>query len=631
MSWFISAVLAGMLFSSESTIPVNLQSNYIEPNKTQIVRLDETERFEQTYPLNANGKVSVSNINGSITVEAWDRNEVKLVAVKTAENREILADIQIQIESRPEFFRVETDLDGLRQRDNRQNRNYGKLEVEYKLTVPRGAVLDQIEAVNGSVVVSNLTNFTKISAVNGSVKATNLSGAANLSTVNGTVEADYNSLQPGSRISLSTVNGSAFLIIPSDANATIKADSLNGNIVNDFGLPVRKGEYVGRNLYGRIGSGDIRINLNSVNGELAVKRKQDGKTVNPVTNLTTQASTNNPNDEDFDADSESKSKNKAKIARVKPVTAPRAVYVPMPEIDIDVQREMEKAQVELAKARIKINTAEINAQVKEAMEKQKEAFARMRETNWIVGSPAIEKKSESFPVKGVPQVSVQAGKCDVYIRGWDKSEVQYSLTKFSRSTNPSPIDVKTEHTDSNVNIEVQESDGNARETGFMNGAARMRLEVFVPKKSNLRIHTDGEIRLENVSGEFDLQANNDAVNVRDSDGKLSVKTDDGRIRVIGFRGILDAFTVEGVMNLEGDFQGLEAKSMEGTIILSLPANTNASFQTNAEIQGDGLNLIPANGKTNFWQLGSGGTIYRLTTEEGKIIVRNKNEMNVSMQ
>ncbi|MDQ3179243.1 MAG: DUF4097 family beta strand repeat-containing protein, partial [Acidobacteriota bacterium] len=265
MYWLISLVMAGVMFSSESSLPVRTNYSLTESNIIK-VKLDETERFEQTYPLNANGKVSVSNVNGSITIETWDRNEVKLAYVKTADTKENLDDVQIRIDARQDTFAVETEYEAIK---NRTAKNYKKLEVEYRLTVPRNAVLNEIETVNGSVNITGATNTTKASSVNGEVLATNLRGTANLSTVNGTVRADFDQLQAG-RISLNTVNGTVDLTIPSDANATIKADTVNGKISNDFGLPVRKGEYVGSDLYGKVGSGDVQIRLNSVNGALSV-------------------------------------------------------------------------------------------------------------------------------------------------------------------------------------------------------------------------------------------------------------------------------------------------------------------------------------------------------------------------
>lgn len=273
MTWIISLVLAGMLFtSSENNLPTHTNSNYNESNKTQLVRLDETDRFEQTYPLSANGKVSVSNVNGLISVEGWDKNEVKLVAVKIADTRERLADVDIKINNTADSLRVEADYSEWKNRSGSW-KNSGKLDVEFHLMVPQTAVLDGIEAVNGPITISNMANVTKASAVNGNVTGSNLRGTVVFSTVNGTAEVDLGALQSESRISLSTVNGRANLVMPSDANATIRADSQNGNIVNDFGLTVNKGQYIGRNLSGTIGNGAAKVTLESVNGNLAIRRK----------------------------------------------------------------------------------------------------------------------------------------------------------------------------------------------------------------------------------------------------------------------------------------------------------------------------------------------------------------------
>src|SRR5690606_20163172 len=102
---------------------------------------------------------------------------------------------------------------------------------------------------------------------------------------NGEVLAEITEAEPGSQLNRSTVNGSGPALLPSDIPDTIKADSLNGYITNDFGLPVKKGEYVGRNLHGRLGSGDVQVRLDSVNGPLKISRRQDGRQVNPATNL----------------------------------------------------------------------------------------------------------------------------------------------------------------------------------------------------------------------------------------------------------------------------------------------------------------------------------------------------------
>ena len=313
MSWLYSLVFAGLLFTAGEERPA-VQVQAAEPVlMTQTVVGDEIEKFEQSYPLSKNGNVSVQNVNGSITVEAWDRDEVRLEATKIGDSKETLADVEIKVESTADSFSVEADYKSWKWSDKRNETRNRRLEVEFRLSVPRAAVLNEVETVNGSVTVSNFTNVTKISAVNGDVTATNLRGAANLSTVNGKVNADFDRVESSTKITLNTVNGQVNLLIPSDVNATVKADSLNGNITNDFGLPVKKGQYVGRDLYGKIGSGETQIRLSSVNGNLSIARKNDGRSPNPATNLLPTKKA----DEDWDDDMDEKGRasNSAHIDR----------------------------------------------------------------------------------------------------------------------------------------------------------------------------------------------------------------------------------------------------------------------------------------------------------------------------
>ena len=41
-----------------------------------------TEKLDRTVPLQAGSQVRLSNVNGAVTLEAWDRNEVHIVAEK---------------------------------------------------------------------------------------------------------------------------------------------------------------------------------------------------------------------------------------------------------------------------------------------------------------------------------------------------------------------------------------------------------------------------------------------------------------------------------------------------------------------------------------------------------------------
>ena len=50
------------------------------------------EEFHQTYALEAHGRVVLENINGDVHITAWDRNEVKVDAAKSAYSQERLDD-----------------------------------------------------------------------------------------------------------------------------------------------------------------------------------------------------------------------------------------------------------------------------------------------------------------------------------------------------------------------------------------------------------------------------------------------------------------------------------------------------------------------------------------------------------
>jgi DUF4097 and DUF4098 domain-containing protein YvlB len=612
------------MFSSGGDAVPDRNEIYANVNTpTTVILGDEVERFEQTYPLSATGTVNVSNVNGSITVEAWDRNEVKLEAVKTADSKETLSEMTIHIDAKPNSFCVEADHDSWNNGNGRQ-KNWGrnrKMEVQFHLTVPRTAVLSSIETVNGSVTVSNFTNQTSVSAVNGQITATNLRGAANLSTVNGVVTADFDRLEPGSKIALETVNGKVNLTIPSDSNATVKADSVNGDIFNDFGLPVRKGKYVGRDLYGKLGSGDTNVKLESVNGELAILRKKDGKGLSPAVNLLPQKSKDDEDDEDWDKDDDDD--DTSRNVRVDTDKLNKHIEKSVQKAQKDLEKirpELEKIDVEALKNAAGIDTEKIREQVRQDMERQR--AARTRDANWEGATPVIEKKTNSFTVKGVPKVTVDAKGCGVKVTGWDKQEVRYVVTKVASSRAPSPVVVTDMQDNSGVTLTVVNKDSDAQAGFFSDDIIGVRVEVFVPKKSNLKIITNGEIRLEGVTGDIDLTGADEAINVRDSGGTLHLTSADARVRIVGFRGALDAVTGEGEMYLEGDFEKLSATASDGNIILTLPESGNVDIEADVEAISIADLPVPKEVSEGHWRFGKGGAKYKFTVGNGDVLVRN---------
>jgi hypothetical protein len=430
-------------------------------------------------------------------------------------------------------------------------------------------------------------------------------------------------LKPGTTLSFDTVNGKVNVEVPSDINATIKADALNGSITNEFGLPVRKGKPVGRDLHGRIGTGEVQIRMSAVNGGLFIGRKKDGKSSNPVTNLL--KNTDTEDDEDDDDTDEVSRVETGHASRVAQRNAQRVSRVAQREIDKstkttekglkDAAKSLEKISPELKELNLEIEPKIFEKAIVEGVKHSLPAI-RMNQALWAVSPATVEQRTRSFEMKGTPKVSINGTECRIRVRGWDKPTVKYVLTE-SRSTKFEPMSVTENVTESSVALKVVD-----RGTGgLLNGERTVRLDVYVPRKSDVSVSTDKEIRVEGVTGKIDLSGEDESVSVRDSGGMLKLHAENGLVRVVGFKGSLEMETEAAEVYLEGDFDRIESCSSDANITLTLPSDRNASISTNNAIESEGLNIVRENDRT--WRLGAGGPKYEFNFSDGRLIVRNQ--------
>jgi DUF4097 and DUF4098 domain-containing protein YvlB len=226
------------------------------------------EEFHQTYPLDQTGRVRLENVNGNVRVLTWDREEVKVEAIKRARKQEHLDEAKIEIDAGADRIRIKTRFPDSKTRRSNSN----STSVDYTLTVPRQSRLDGVRTVNGGIEIEHVRGDVEAGSVNGAVTATGLSGEVQLSTVNGSVRASFSQLTKA--VSLKSVNGGVTISLPPDANAVLSANTLNGGISSDFTLPVKKHFPVGRNLDGKLGQGGPDIDLSTVNGGIRIDRSK---------------------------------------------------------------------------------------------------------------------------------------------------------------------------------------------------------------------------------------------------------------------------------------------------------------------------------------------------------------------
>jgi DUF4097 and DUF4098 domain-containing protein YvlB len=227
-----------------------------------------TEEETFSYALDDGGRFSISNVNGSITVTGGSGNTVEIVATKKAKNQKDLDEIEIEISHSASEITVETELG-----DSDGWFSHGSSgQVKYVITVPSGTMLDSVETVNGDVTISGVTGKVVAESVNGDLEIVGLEGDARLSTVNGGINAGFEKCEGEQSIKAETVNGRVTIVLPEDADVQVSADTLNGGINGrDFGLETDKG-FVGSDLNGNIGNGSARLNIDTVNGSIKIKK-----------------------------------------------------------------------------------------------------------------------------------------------------------------------------------------------------------------------------------------------------------------------------------------------------------------------------------------------------------------------
>jgi hypothetical protein len=255
-------------------------------------RGDISEEFHQTYAITAEGRVELDNINGAAHISTWDRNEVKVDAVKYADTKEKLNDLKIEVDASKEYLSIRTKF---QEHDHWGTRN-NPGGVEYTLTVPRTIRLDEIKLINGSLDVTGVSGEVRASCINGRLEARDLAGRAKLQTINGRLDVRFAQLS-GKDVELNSVNGSVDLTIPSDSNAEVEASTVSGGINNDFGLHVNNRRFVGHDMRGELGRGGAHITVENVNGRIDIHHAQDGHAMSP-------AKDRNERNQDDDDDSE---------------------------------------------------------------------------------------------------------------------------------------------------------------------------------------------------------------------------------------------------------------------------------------------------------------------------------------
>jgi DUF4097 and DUF4098 domain-containing protein YvlB len=220
-----------------------------------------SKEFNQTYPLQPGGSFELQNVNGTVDVQGWDRDDIEVHAVKTAKHKESdLELVSIDVDAKPEGVSVIT----------RYPQNEGvEVAVEYTVHVPHCAHVEHLGTVNGTLRVAGVEAVDDLRTVNGNIEVYEGGGSVHAHSTNGNVHLELLRMRDKNGAVAETTNGSVLLAIPADTHANLEVRCLNGNFFSELPVALESTQRP-RETHGKLGKGGAPIRLHTVNGGIRV-------------------------------------------------------------------------------------------------------------------------------------------------------------------------------------------------------------------------------------------------------------------------------------------------------------------------------------------------------------------------
>jgi hypothetical protein len=286
---------------------------------------DVEEVINKQYPLERDGEVRLKNISGNIVVTTWDKNEVKLEAIKRADSHEELEKVNVDIDSHDSRISINTEYDKSFHFNFFSGYNGNNCSVEYELTIPDKAEIT-LESVSGNIRVTSIGGNVDVKTVSGGIKvvsagndamAKSVSGGVYLEGVAGDVKAETVSgkisvnelhgsivsktvsgdidLVSGSEVkearaetvsgsirakyilgngahTYKTVSGGIRIELPADSGFSVTAKTFSGRIDSAFPITL-SGRIDNKHIMGVVGKGGPELSLDSFSGSIKIETR----------------------------------------------------------------------------------------------------------------------------------------------------------------------------------------------------------------------------------------------------------------------------------------------------------------------------------------------------------------------
>jgi len=255
--------------------------------------LEERDLLERTFSLAgvAQPLVTIDNINGSIDIEGYAGDEVRLRVEKTifAKDEQKLAaakrDVSLEIEQGETGLALWVKTPYRPALGEWRDGGDSGYRVQYRFVaqIPQRSRLNLKTVNHGDVAATDVHGNFEVRNVNGEITLAGLRGSGDATTVNGAVRALFDAY-PESGCAFKTVNGDLEVRFPRNLAADIRCKTFNGEVFSDFEatlLPAAPPKKVKKGRGARyetdpftsyrIGGGGALLSFDTLNGDILIR------------------------------------------------------------------------------------------------------------------------------------------------------------------------------------------------------------------------------------------------------------------------------------------------------------------------------------------------------------------------
>ena len=142
-----------------------------------------------------------------------------------------------------------------------------------------------VQTVEGDITMENIRGDINCASVEGTIELINVNGKISVASQDGDIAVQISRLVSGNPISLTSEDGDIALALPAEPDVSLNASTIDGSIYCDF--PIRTVSHPDpknhdrsvwtsilseNTLIGRIGDGKLPIQLNTLDGDIAIVR-----------------------------------------------------------------------------------------------------------------------------------------------------------------------------------------------------------------------------------------------------------------------------------------------------------------------------------------------------------------------